>query len=416
MTFKKVLLAGASAAVLFAGAPAIADEVGEWYVGPGAVFIDDDEDRAADDGLVGGQLALGYAYADHWNIEIFGNTLGLDGFSPQDQTELGVNFLAVLDREASFSPFLLAGISAVKTEFDNLPNDTNTAAASIGVGFLWSLGESPVSLRGDYRHRAELGENEFKDNLATLGLQVGFGGSPKSIDTDGDGVNDDLDQCPNTPLGAAVDARGCELDDDGDGVVNSKDACPNTPAGAQVDARGCAAKDSDGDGVIDADDQCPNTPAGARVDANGCELDDDGDGVVNSKDRCPNTQAGVRVDVNGCEITEVIELPGVNFASNSDRLLPGAENVLNDAAATLRKYPDLVVQVSGHTDSDGAAAYNESLSERRAKTVMNYLVERGANAANLTARGYGEAEPVADNSTATGKAANRRVELRILNN
>lgn len=416
MSIKRYLLAGTSAVLMFVGAQASADEVGESYIAPGAVFIDDDDDRAADDGLAGGQLTLGYAYAENWNIEFFGNTLGLDGFNPQDQLELGVNFLAVLDREAAFSPFFLAGASVVKTEFDNLPKDTNSGAVSLGLGFLWSFGESPVSLRGDYRYRTELGGNEYKDQLATLGLQVGFGGQPKSIDTDGDGVNDDIDQCPNTPLGANVDARGCELDDDGDGVANSKDACPNTPAGAEVDSRGCAAKDSDGDGVVDADDQCPNTPAGARVDANGCELDDDGDGVVNSKDRCPNTKAGVRVDVNGCEITEVIELPGVTFASNSDRLLPGAERVLDDAAATLRKYSDLVVQVAGHTDSDGAAAYNESLSERRAKTVLNYLVDRGANAANLTARGYGEAEPVAENTTAVGKAANRRVELRVLNN
>lgn len=415
MSIKKFLLAATSAALLI-GTVGHADEVGEWYVAPGAVFIDDDEDRAADDGLSGGQLTVGYAFADSWNIEFFGNALELDGFSPQDITELGINFVAVLDRESSFSPFLLAGISAVKTDFENLPTDTNSAAVSIGLGFLWSIGDSPFDLRGDYRLRKELGEFEFSDSLASLGLQVGFGGADQPIDSDGDGVNDDDDRCPNTPLGAAVDANGCELDDDGDGVVNSKDACPNTPAGASVDSRGCPAKDSDGDGVYDADDQCPNTPAGARVDENGCELDDDGDGVVNSKDRCPNTTAGVRVDVNGCEIKEVIELPGVTFASNSDRLLPGAEQVLDDAAATLRKYPDLVVEVAGHTDSDGAAAYNESLSERRAKTVMNYLVDRGANAANLTARGFGEAEPVADNTSAVGKAANRRVELRILNN
>ncbi len=416
MNFKRQMLASASVALLLAGTYVSADEVGEWYVAPSAVYIDDDEDRAADDGLAGGQLTLGYAFSDNWNIEFFGNTLGLDGFNSQDQTEVGLNFLAMLDRETSFSPFLLGGVSAVKTQFDNLPQDTNSGAVSLGLGFLWGIGESPVSMRGEYRYRTELGGNEYKDQIATLGLQVGFGGEPKSIDTDGDGVNDDIDQCPNTPLGASVDARGCELDDDGDGVANSKDACPNTPAGAQVDARGCAAKDSDGDGVVDADDQCPNTPAGARVDANGCELDDDGDGVVNSKDRCPNTTAGVRVDVNGCEITEEIDLPGVTFASNSDRLLPGAERVLDDAAATLRKYPDLVVEVAGHTDSDGAAAYNESLSERRAKTVMNYLVDRGANAANLTARGYGEAQPIAENTTAVGKAANRRVVLRILNN
>ena len=111
----------------------------------------------------------------------------------------------------------------------------------------------------------------------------------------------------------------------------------------------------------------------------------------------------------------MIDLPGVTFETNSDRLLPGAEQVLDDAAATLRKYPDLVVEVAGHTDSDGTAEYNEGLSERRARTVMNYLIDKGADEGNLTVRGYGEANPVADNSTAAGKAANRRVELRIQN-
>ena len=151
------------------------------------------------------------------------------------------------------------------------------------------------------------------------------------------------------------------------------------------------------------------------MDARGCELDSDNDRVVNRLDNCPNTRAGARVDVKGCEIREVIELPGVNFETNSDRLLPGAEQILADAAATLVMNQDLVVEVAGHTDSAGSAEYNEGLSERRANTVRDYLVSRGVNPGNLTAKGHGEAEPVADNATAEGRARNRRVELRILN-
>ena len=169
------------------------------------------------------------------------------------------------------------------------------------------------------------------------------------------------------------------------------------------------------DGVADEQDQCPNTYPGVPVDARGCELDSDNDSVVDRQDKCPGTRSGVRVDVNGCEIRAVINLPGVNFATNSDRLLGGAEQVLADAAATLRKNRDLVVEVAGHTDSDGSAALNESLSERRAITVRDYLIERGVNRANLTVKGYGEAAPIADNATREGKARNRRVELRILN-
>lgn len=407
------MTAGAASALMLAlASPVFADDVGDWYVAPGAVHFDDDPDRAVDDGFAGGQIAIGKAISEHFNMEFFGNSVDLDGVIDQDSQEFGLNFLGIANREASWTPFFLAGFSHVSDDIG--ADDDSSLGLSVGAGMLWRFGESPVSFRGDWKLRTALAGREFKDRLATLGIQVDIGGGkPRVVDTDGDGVPDDADQCPNTPLGAAVDARGCELDDDRDGVVNSKDECPNTPAGTPVDARGCSAADSDGDGVIDTDDQCPNTPAGARVDARGCELDDDGDGIINSKDLCPNTTAGARVDVNGCEITEVIELPGVNFGSNSDELLPGSERVLDDAAATLRRYPELIVQVAGHTDSDGSAAYNEGLSERRAETVMNYLIDRGANAANLSARGYGEAEPIADNATATGKAANRRVELRI---
>ena len=408
----KGLARAAIGAVALSTSIALADDIGDWYVAPGAVHFDDDPDRQVDDGFAGGQIVIGRAMSDHFNLEFFGNAVDLDGVVDQDSQEFGMNLVGLADRNASWTPFFLAGLSHVSDDFGN--EDDSSLGLSVGAGMLWRFGDSPIAFRGDWKVRSSLAGDELRDRIATLGIQVDIGGGkPRIVDSDGDGVVDSEDQCPNTPLGAAVDARGCELDDDGDGVVNSKDACPNTPAGATVDARGCPEVDSDGDGVIDANDQCPNTPRGARVDERGCELDDDGDGIVNSKDLCAGTAAGVRVDVSGCEIKDVINLPGVNFASNSDQLLPGSERVLDDAAATLRRYPELIVEVAGHTDSDGSAAYNEGLSERRAETVMNYLIDRGANAANLSARGYGEAEPVADNSTATGKAANRRVELRI---
>jgi OOP family OmpA-OmpF porin len=136
--------------------------------------------------------------------------------------------------------------------------------------------------------------------------------------------------------------------------------------------------------------------------------------VVDRLDECPNTAAGVPVDTRGCEIKDVIRLPGVNFETNSDRLRPGAENVLEDAAETLKRNPGLDVEVAGHTDSQGAAEYNQGLSERRARTVMDYLIGRGVDEDMLSFRGYGESQPIADNATAAGRAENRRVELRIL--
>lgn len=187
-------------------------------------------------------------------------------------------------------------------------------------------------------------------------------------------------------------------------------AVPSTPAPAAP----APAVDSDGDGVPDTLDRCPNTVRGARVDAGGCELDSDGDGVVDRLDRCPGTRAGLKVDTNGCEIREIISLKGVNFATNSATLTPGSEAILEEAAATLIKRGDVRVEVAGHTDNTGSAARNRVLSQQRAETVMRYLVAKGVNPANLAARGYGPDRPVADNRTASGRAANRRVELEVL--
>ena len=203
------------------------------------------------------------------------------------------------------------------------------------------------------------------------------------------------------------------IDTDGDGVPDNLDRCPGTPAGAKVTANGCE-PDSDGDGVVDRLDRCANTPRGAAVDANGCELDSDKDGVVDRLDRCPGTKAGAKVDASGCEIPEVISLKDVNFATNSAQLTPTSSAKLDEAAATLIKRGNVRVEVAGHTDNRGSAARNRVLSQQRAEAVMRYLVSKGVNPANLTARGYGPDAPEADNRTESGRAANRRVELRVL--
>ncbi len=234
------------------------------------------------------------------------------------------------------------------------------------------------------------------------------------LDGDKDGVVDRLDKCPTTPPGRKVNAEGCELDSDGDGVVDALDKCPGTPAGAKVDANGCEL-DSDGDGVVDRLDQCPGTPAGRKVNAKGCDLDSDGDGVIDAMDQCPNTPAGDRVDSKGCSLPKVINLKGVNFDNDKDTLRPDAIAILDEAAATLKRYPGMKVEVAGHTDNRSSDAHNLDLSQRRAKAVMDYFVGKGVEAGRLSAKGYGEAEPIADNGKADGRAQNRRVELRVLN-
>jgi OOP family OmpA-OmpF porin len=182
------------------------------------------------------------------------------------------------------------------------------------------------------------------------------------------------------------------------------------PAAAVVDP------DSDGDGVPDSRDRCPGTPKGTAVDTNGCALDSDGDGVLNGKDKCPGTRAGAVVDLDGCEVEEVIALPGVNFAFDSAELTKGSIGILDQAVAILRKHESVHFEVGGHTDSKGKDSYNQGLSERRAQTVMAYLVAQGIKAARMTSVGYGESKPVASNDTEAGRAANRRTELVISNN
>ena len=230
-------------------------------------------------------------------------------------------------------------------------------------------------------------------------------------DTDADGVKNYKDDCRGTAAGGIVDSRGCELDSDGDGVVDRLDECPGTTKGARVDARGCEV-DTDGDGVPDSQDRCPGTPAGAKVDANGCELDSDGDGVVDSMDKCPNTPAGTPVDNTGCALATEYKLENLTFEFDSAKLTASSTATLDEAVKILKRHSDMKVEIAGHTDSQGNETYNQGLSERRAQAVADYLIANGANGGNISVKGYGESQPVADNGSKESRAANRRVELR----
>jgi len=211
-----------------------------------------------------------------------------------------------------------------------------------------------------------------------------------------------------------VDAVGCPIDSDGDGVPDYLDKCPNTPKGVKVDAVGCPL-DSDGDGVVDAADKCPNTPKGVKVDAVGCPLDSDGDGVPDYLDKCPNTPKGLVVDETGCVPAGFMVVGEVLFDTNKWNIKPEGQAELDKGVAFLLKNPQLKVEIQGHTDSTGAAAWNATLSQRRAESVMKYLVSKGVPAAQLTAKGFGPANPVAPNDTVEGRAKNRRVDFMKAN-
>jgi outer membrane protein OmpA-like peptidoglycan-associated protein len=251
------------------------------------------------------------------------------------------------------------------------------------------------------------------------GAEVDARGCPK--DSDGDGVYDGIDKCPSTPRGAIVDATGCPIDSDHDGVPDGIDKCPNTPAGAIVDPTGCPI-DSDHDGVPDGIDKCPNTPAGTEVDTAGCQRasDSDGDGVDDTKDKCPGTAPGTRVDAAGCPIlfneakTPVV-LRGVTFEPGRSALKADSYTILDIVAASLVANPDIKIEIAGHTDNTGSAATNTRLSQARADAVRAYLASKGVPPQRMVAKGYGPAQPVAPNTSAAGRAQNRRVELRQTN-
>lgn len=227
-------------------------------------------------------------------------------------------------------------------------------------------------------------------------------------DSDGDGVNDPDDQCPGTPEGVRVDETGCTLDSDEDGVGDTDDQCPGTPSGARVDDRGCAL-DSDGDGIADHADACPGTGSGRPVDDRGCILDSDNDGVADDRDQCPATPEGAEVLDNGCEVIE-LELEGGEFAVDSAELEPAMQRALQTTAESLRDRGGVDrIEIIGYTDSQGSADYNRDLSRRRAEAVADYLAREGIDRDLMSVSGRGEADPVATNATAEGRARNRRV-------
>jgi OOP family OmpA-OmpF porin len=173
--------------------------------------------------------------------------------------------------------------------------------------------------------------------------------------------------------------------------------------------------DSDGDGVPDNLDKCPGTPRGTAVDRTGCpkapvaKLDSDGDGVPDDRDKCPNTPKGATVNADGCWAYQGEIFFDVNSATVKSEAYP----MLDEAATVLRNNPDLNVEIQGHTDNTGPAEYNLMLSQKRAESAMNYLVDKGVDPARLTAKGYGFEQPLASNDTKEGRAKNRRVEFRV---
>ncbi len=239
---------------------------------------------------------------------------------------------------------------------------------------------------------------------ATLGLRYMFGGAKEEV--------------------APVAVAAVVADRDFDGILDDVDTCPDQAEDKDgfQDADGCPDPDNDGDGVLDAADKCPDQleDKDGFQDADGCpDPDNDGDGVLDAADKCPNTPKGVAVDATGCPIVQEIKaalvLEGVTFATNSAEISLDSAKVLDQVAESLLAWPEVKVEIGGHTDSSGNDALNKKLSQARADSVREYLIGKGVAADRITAVGYGEEKPVADNTTKDGKAKNRRVEVTRTN-
>ncbi len=385
-----------------------------------------------------------------------------------------INFkLNILSSRNAVNPFVFVGggILIFDKDLEISPSKVDWAAPSFGGGINFRFGKS-INLNlqetfiystSDKRDGVVANENDFF-LMHTVGITFNFG---KKKDADKDGVSDRNDKCPNTPPNVVVDKAGCPLDVDKDGVPDYLDKCPDIAGVKELD--GCPDKDGDGiadkddrcpdvagpaslkgcpdkdgDGVADIDDKCPDTKAGYKVDATGCPMDNDKDGIVNEEDRCPDiagpaslkgcpdTDGDGVADIDdrcpaikgtiankGCpEIAKEDSIKITNIASkiffefDSDKLKVASLAQLDELVVILKKYENANLVIEGHADSRGKDDYNLTLSQKRTESVKAYLMSKGIMESRLTAIGYGETRPIADNNTDAGRAKNRRVELK----
>ncbi len=355
--------------------------------------------------------------------------------------------------------YIAAGGGFMRAEFENavVEDSISRSFASIGFGQRYRL-DRRTHLHWELRGDHTLDDDGLGGEDVTLGqfaVGVNWGVGVKS-DSDGDGVFNRRDRCPDTPAGHDVDEHGCSRDSDGDGVPDGIDRCPEQTPGALVDHRGCPL-DADEDGVFDGLDRCPGTLPRATIDAEGCPHDEDGDRIYDGIDECPDTEPGVDVDVLGCPFVTIaldpdtdgdgvpdsadrcpgtppgsqvdlrgcvelfttptaenerpqLVLCGANFEFDSAVLKGHFKQTLSTVADSLRAWPESSVQVSGHTDAHGPDDYNQRLSERRAEAVRGYLIEHGVDAERLRAVGFGETRLIPGGDD----AENRRVVLEKL--
>ncbi len=303
------------------------------------------------------------------------------------------------------------------------------------AGFnLWFNDNIGVNFNSEFKHGFN---EELRDVFQhAVGLIFRFGGK----DSDKDGIYDKNDACPE--VFGLKEFNGCP-DTDGDGVKDSDDACKDVKGLPEFN--GCP--DTDGDGIKDSEDECPEVKGLKKF--NGCP-DTDDDGVADNKDKCPKEAGAVENDgcpwgdkdndgfkdnvdkcpevagvaPNGCPEVKVITQKAektigqyakeIYFNSGRATFKTGVTEMLDMIIPVMNEYPKAKFTINGYTDSKGAKKYNQRLSERRAKAVLNYLVSKGISAARLSSYGFGEEYPIDTNKTKKGRARNRRVEIKAV--
>jgi outer membrane protein OmpA-like peptidoglycan-associated protein len=231
-------------------------------------------------------------------------------------------------------------------------------------------------------------------------------------DRDNDGIVDTADLCPD--VAGLLVFHGCP-DSDNDGIPDKEDNCPKQFGFLKY--HGCPIPDTDKDGINDEEDQCPKVAGLLRY--NGCPVPDtDNDGVNDEEDKCiyipgPKENKGCPMVNNNLKKTVDSAARRIYFETGKATLLPASFKALNTVLDVLRTDTALKLTIEGHTDNIGTAADNETLSTNRAKAVMEFLKVHGIAESRLTAAGYGEQRPIADNTTSSGRAKNRRVELKL---
>ncbi len=331
-------------------------------------------------------------------------TIDEKGESVSSLLQLTAEGLYDIEFGSPLAPYLFGGggyehVSDARKEFDS------QFFIDAGIGVRYPLNDQ-LKLVSELKTLYMLGGNDQDSELAWyIGLGMPIGSSEVEYrDSDGDGVLDSADACPNTPYNTTIDSRGCPIkayeitaDSDNDSVPDNLDSCPHTPIGTPVDISGCP---------IAPQNSSPRVTKIKKV----VVKDSDGDGIEDRLDKCPHTPKGFSVTSSGCPIKKTLE---VQFDAGSTTVTFASRPKIKAFADYIKHYPNAYITVVGYTDTSGNRQQNLILSQKRAQNVRRLLIEFGLKPSHIEAIGKGELNPIAPNDTPEGREKNRRIEVII---